>query len=83
MDPEAAAELRVALEGRKAAMQRFIDGMSGMLRPALDPNHALALYLALTLREVYTELVDVAKWSPDEYEAWLAAALKQQLLADS
>jgi hypothetical protein len=41
----------------------------------------VALFLALTRAEVYHELVEVAGWSPDAYEKWLAQTLKQQLLS--
>jgi hypothetical protein len=51
-----------------------------MLRPGLTPERAAAIYLALTRAEVYLELVEVFGWSPDDYEAWLADTLKQQLL---
>jgi hypothetical protein len=39
-----------------------------------------AIYPALTRVEVYQEPVDMFGWLPNEYEAWLAATLKQQLL---
>jgi hypothetical protein len=41
---------------------------------------AAAILLALAQPEVYRELVEESGWSPDEYEAWLAETLKEQLL---
>ena len=36
--------------------------------------------LALAQPEVYRELVEIAGWSPDQYEARLAETLKEPLL---
>ena len=80
IDAEAAAELQEAMRGRRAALRRFIEQSVDLLRPALDVEHASAIYLALTRAEVYLELVGVFGWTPDEYERWLAEILKQQLL---
>jgi AcrR family transcriptional regulator len=79
-DREAAAELQEALAGRRASIRRFVQETITLMKPTLDVEHALAIFLALTLPEVYREFVGVWGWSPDEYEAWLATALKQQLL---
>jgi TetR/AcrR family transcriptional regulator, regulator of autoinduction and epiphytic fitness len=81
-DPEAAAELAEALEGRRRGISPFVREMAqaDMLQHDLTEDRAAAIYLALTHPEVYQELVDVAGWSPDEYESWLASLLQQQLL---
>jgi hypothetical protein len=50
------------------------------LRPELDASRAAAILLALAQPEVYRELLEESGWSPDEYEAWLAETLKEQLL---
>jgi AcrR family transcriptional regulator len=81
-DKEAAAELDTALQGRRSFLKQFLDAMIPMLRPDLHPEQAAAVLRALTLAEVYRELVDSAGWSPDEYESWLADTLKRQLLPD-
>jgi AcrR family transcriptional regulator len=80
-DPEAAAELRAALGGRRAALDRVVGGMEGALRPELNVDRAAALLRALCRPEVYRELVEESGWSPDEYEAWLVGTLKGQLLS--
>jgi AcrR family transcriptional regulator len=80
VDPEAAAELKEAEDGRRRFMKAFIQQTEAMLRPAMDPAQASAMYLSLTRPEVYRELVMVAGWSPDAYEHWLAELLISQLL---
>ena len=79
-DREAAAELREALRGRRAALDRIVEGMEAALRPGLDVSRAAAILRALCRAEVYRELVEESGWSPDEYEAWLFETLKEQLL---
>lgn len=81
VDAEAAAELRTALQGRRAFIDHFIEVSCGLFRPDLTPVQAAAIYRALTLAEVYRELTENGGWSPDDYERWLAETLKQQLLA--
>jgi AcrR family transcriptional regulator len=80
VDLEAAAELREAQGGRRWIMNRFVGEMKDALRPDLDAGRAAAILLALAQPEVYRELVEVAGWSPEQYEAWLAETLKEQLL---
>ena len=80
VDLEAAAELREVKSGRRWIMTRFVAEMKDALRPDLDAGRAASILLALAQPEVYRELVEVAGWSPDQYEAWLAETLKEQLL---
>ncbi len=58
--------------------------LAGSLGPALarsvDVPRATAILDALTLPAVYCECIDVHGWTPDEFELWLAATLRQQLL---
>ena len=79
-DREAAGELEEALRGRKVALDRVVEGMEDALRPGLDFERAAAILRTLCQQEVYRELVVGSGWSPDEYEAWLSATLKEQLL---
>jgi AcrR family transcriptional regulator len=81
VDPDAAAELSTALQGRRTFLTQFIGDMAGQLRPDLSPARAVALFYALTQPTIYQELVAVDGWSPEEYEVWLAATLQQQLLS--
>jgi AcrR family transcriptional regulator len=80
VDSEAAAELQVALSGRRASKTHFIDETASMLRPGLSPERASAIYIAISRPEVYQEFVGVFGWSPDDYETWLTETLIQQLL---
>jgi AcrR family transcriptional regulator len=79
-DQEAAAELELALQGRRTHLDSFIHQISVDLRPGLSPERAVDIFFALTLAEIYEDLVGRRGWSPDEYEVWLTGALKQQLL---
>jgi AcrR family transcriptional regulator len=79
-DREAAAELEEALRGRRAALDRVVEGMEVALRPDLDVPRAAAILRALCRPEVYQDLVEESGWSPDEYESWLAETLKRELL---
>ena len=69
-----------AQAGRRWIMNRFVGEMKDALRPDLDAGRAAAILLALAQPAVYRELVEESGWSPDEYEAWLAETLKEQLL---
>jgi AcrR family transcriptional regulator len=80
VDPEAAAERKESLSGRRANLTRFIEASAPLMRPDLPVEQAAAIYLALTRLEVYQELVDVFGWTPDDYEVWLADILASQLL---
>lgn len=79
-DREAAAELAEALGGRRAALDRVVEGMEKSLRPDLDATRAADILRALCQPEVYQELVRESGWSPDEYESWLGETLKRELL---
>ena len=67
-----------------AIRRNGIGRRTGSLEPALAPGvgaaRATAILDALTLPEVYAELVDVQGWTPDEFEAWLGLTILQQLL---
>jgi AcrR family transcriptional regulator len=80
-DPDAAAELSTALQGRRAFLTQFIDAMSEQLRLDLSSTRATALFTTLTQPTIYQELVGEEGWSPEEYEVWLAETLQQQLLS--
>jgi AcrR family transcriptional regulator len=79
-DPDAAAELAKALQGRRANLRGFIEEMSPGLRAGVTPAEAVAIFFALTHSELYHSLVGDDGWSPDSYERWLAATLQAQLL---
>jgi AcrR family transcriptional regulator len=82
-DPDAAAELATALRGRRTFLTQFIDEMAEQLRPDLSPRRAVALFYTLTQPTIYQDLVAGEGWKAEEYEAWLAETLQQQLLPSS
>lgn len=81
-DPEAAAELTEALQGRRKALETFALSLTPHLRSGLDPSHAAAILLALSLPEVFNELVRNSGWSAETYQDWLFHAMKRELLEE-
>jgi AcrR family transcriptional regulator len=79
-DAEAAAELSEALEGRRRGMDTFAKSLEPHLRSGLDVEQATAILQALCLPEVFNELVRHSGWPAEAYQAWLAQALKRELL---
>lgn len=77
-DPSIRADVEAVLETRRRGIGRL--GASFVERGfARDAAHASAVLDALSMPEVYAELTRVHGWSPDAYEAWLAAALRATL----
>lgn len=81
VDLEAVAELEEALQGRRAHLNRFVEASIQLFRSDLTPTQVAAIFRALTSAEIYKELIEQGKWTPDEYEQWLGQLLKQQFLA--
>ena len=81
-DPSVRDEVEQVLGIRRRGIARLMQSMEGQLRPGLDVSHATAIVDALTLPEVYAELTEIGDWGAGEYEAWLAACLKDQVLPD-
>jgi len=79
-DRDAASELVEALRGRRTAFETLAASLPPGLRPGLSVDQASSVLRALCLPEVHAELVDQSGWSEDAYEAWLAAAVKRELL---
>lgn len=69
-----------AYERRRDGLRALADALAPALRTRTGPDEALATLDALTLPDVYVELVRGLGWTPDAYEAWLGAALRRQLL---
>lgn len=74
------AGVAATLERRRGGIRMLAERMGPDLRRGVDIAAAAAILDALTLPEVYAELVDVQGWTPDAFEAWLAAALARELL---
>ena len=65
---------------RHNGIARLAQSLEAELLSGIDRAHATAILDALTLPEVYSELTEIGGWSVDEFEAWLANVLKDQLL---
>jgi AcrR family transcriptional regulator len=81
VDPVAAEVWSRVLAGREAALGQLIASEAPDLRPELSVTRALDTLIALTLSEPYRALVLERGWTPDDYERWLGAVIRQQLLA--
>ena len=79
-DPELRREVSHVLGIRRAGIQRLAASLRGQLRRSLTTEQAAAILDALTLPELFEELVGVHGWEPDAYESWLAGLLKRDLL---
>jgi len=79
-DPAVATMVQGWIADKSQAMARFVASLDGALQPGLDVDRASDLFDALTIPELYAELVGRSGWHPDEYEQWLAATLAWQLL---
>ena len=78
--PEIRAAVAATLERRRGGIATLAATLDTALRPGINVAQAFAVLDALSLPEVYEELVGVHGWTPDAYEAWLAAALVRELL---
>jgi AcrR family transcriptional regulator len=81
-DPDAAGLLEELTRQRHEGQSRIARSLAraGALRPKLRERDAADIVHALMSPEVYGLLVLDRGWSPDRYEAWLAAILADQLL---
>lgn len=78
-EPAIRAEVDAVLTRRRGGIARLADAVGSMPGPTLDTARVAALFDALSLPEVYRELVVVQGWTPDDYEDWLARTLEEQL----
>jgi AcrR family transcriptional regulator len=83
VDPSIRAEIDVVLGRRRAGIARFAASLQGGLAVGVDLLRAAAIIDALTTPELYEVLIGVHRWSPNDYEAWLAESLRGQLLGRS
>jgi AcrR family transcriptional regulator len=79
VDPDAAADITAILETRARGLFEVVRPLGPHLAAGLTVEKAHDLVLALTLLEIYLEL-QARGWTAEAYEAWLAAALRTQLL---
>jgi AcrR family transcriptional regulator len=67
---------------REESVINFLEG-SGKLRPGLSRQKARDIFWMLTGGDVYRMLVGERRWSPEQYQDWLADSLVKLLLARS
>jgi AcrR family transcriptional regulator len=74
-DPSVRAGVGAARERRQAGIAAFVAGIAEDLVPGIDVARTTALVDALSLYDLYVQLVAVHGWSQEAYEAWLSAEL--------
>lgn len=79
-DPLVRPEVEAVLGVRRNGITALARSLEALVQPPMDAARAAAILDALTLPEVYAELVEVRGWTADEFEAWLAATFRSQLL---
>lgn len=81
-DAEVAAVWQQGLDRHRDGVQRTCERLarSGHLRPGLAVDDAIDTMLALTSLEAHDEIVNRRGRSHDDYERWLASALRHSLL---
>lgn len=77
-DPGIRAEVAAANTVRSGGIARLARRL-GELDHGLDSRRVEALLDALTLTSVYEQVVAKHGWSPDNYESWLAGALRRDI----
>lgn len=79
VDPEIRAGVQLARGRRQAGLRAFVLALEEDLGAGLDTDHAAAILDALTMHDLYAQLVGVHGWSPDDYEGWLRVQLMSVL----
>jgi AcrR family transcriptional regulator len=82
-DADIRAGVDEAVATRRRGIVRFTRAIEDDLHAGIDVERSIALIDALTLYDLYAELVDVHGWTPDAYESWLGAALVREVLGTS
>ncbi len=80
-DSEVAASVAQHHRERGENLLKIVEPLRPHLAPGLEPARALEIVEALSSYGVYEEFVVISGWTADEYEAWLARILCDQLLA--
>jgi AcrR family transcriptional regulator len=78
-DPAIRADTKGAAQRRQAGIARFVHGAAEDLGLDLDLTHTTAIVDALTMYDLYEQLVGVHGWSSDAYETWLTDQLRYNL----
>lgn len=73
-------EVEVALRTRRRGIAAFAANLSERFNLLMEPKRAAAILLALTLPELHAEFIDIHGWTEDEYEMWLTASMRRELI---
>ena len=76
VDPAIREEATRALDGRRRGIAALARSIARLDPRLADQDRTTAILDALTLPEVYGNLVGIHGWPADAYETWLAAALR-------
>ncbi len=74
-DSSIRADVAATLAQRRDGIAWFVRMLEPDVAPGIDVVQATAVVDALTLYDLYAQLVGVHGWSPDAYEAWLTDQL--------
>lgn len=82
-DPDAVPLAEQTEQRRRTGAASVVDSVMsvGELRPGLTRERAIDVLWLLNSPAVFRQLVRRARWSLDEYEAWLAEAMVNELLS--
>jgi AcrR family transcriptional regulator len=82
VDPDGAALWALIQSDFYENQRALVDAVHrrGGLRDGLDPTTATDILWTLNHPDVWLLLVGERGWTPDQFESWLAAAARQQLL---
>ena len=75
--------VELILHRRRRGLGSLAEALAPDLVPEMTPQRAAAELDALSLPEVWLELVETQGWTADEYETWLRQVLSQRLLGSS
>lgn len=81
IDPEVDAYARAMASGRRAGMGRLVARLDalGYLREGLAADRATDVVFALLSHETFLALTRDARWTIEDYKAWLYSTLRGQL----
>lgn len=74
-DPSIRSQIQPAEDRRQAGIAAFVGALAADLDLRFDVARAAATVDALTMYQLYAQLVGIHAWNPDDYEAWLRAQL--------
>jgi AcrR family transcriptional regulator len=80
-EPEIRKELQPRLDARERMIRTVSERLEPVLNDGLTVEDAHAIISALTLPEVYRDLVRDRGWAPERFQDWLERTLAVQLIA--